>query len=156
MLSDNHEKTITIDGEKSDSHFIYQSDYLKDEFQDEIRRVRLDEIRNHSLGGEVAKRMYLLEEMYTYETEPVPGAFSGKRIVKKPEIYNSITRIEKHIRKQVRKGRVSEQTGSMELSQYLEFALAIRYEDTKSFETALKKADNIEELIATYNMIKLQ
>jgi hypothetical protein len=86
----------------------------------------------------------------------VPGAFSGKRIVKKPEIYNSITRIEKHIRKQVRKGRVSEQTGSMELSQYLEFALAIRYEDTKSFETALKKADNIEELIATYNMIKLQ
>jgi len=121
----------------------------------DINEVDLSMIKKHSLGEIVAKRLHLLEESYTYYTE-IPGAFSDKRVIQKPIIYNSIYKIDKYYRKKVRKELQGKQKAAAELCHHIDIALTLLYKDTKKFERELENADKVENMIDVFNRVKIR
>lgn len=138
------------------SYFEFYVDNESEYIEDQIGEIDLSLVRNHKLGIKVALYLHLLDQEYTYVTEAAPGSFSGRMVVQKPAIYNSIYRIEKHFRKQIRKGLVSEKQGRNELIRTVEIALILLHKETSEFETALDKAKTDEKLLSLYSRIKLK
>ena len=58
-----------------------------------------DEIAgNHFLGSEIAKKMYLFNEQYSYKVPLAPGNSATKTVFRKPEIYSSVKKIERYLK----------------------------------------------------------
>lgn len=133
--------------------FVYEPIESLDKIEKDIKAIDPSNIRNHTFGEDIAKRLFLFEKNYVYYSDPAPGAFSGKKVIQKPVIYNSIYKIEKHLRKQVRKGNIDKQTARVELSNLLEVAIILLHEDTEMLEEELRKTRPEEGIMAVFNRI---
>lgn len=134
-----------------DQLFKFTSVVPASKLLEDIETVDITMIRNHYLGEEVAKRIFLFENRFTYESEPAPGAFSGRKVIHKPVIYNTIYEIEKHLKREVRKGRLDDKNASYELCRYLELAIFLLHEETTKFEDALKHVNSVKEAMMVFN-----
>lgn len=137
----------------------YYEFYAGHEF--EFIREQLNEIdpslvRSHKLGEDVALYFHLLDQEYTYITEAAPGSFSGRLVVKKPAIYNTVYQFDKYYRKQIRKGLATEEQGINGLKKSIEIALILVNRDSGEFEAALDEAKTDEELLTLFRRIKLK
>ncbi len=123
---------------KSPTTFVFQaftSDYRLAEITEEMAG-------EHFLGSVVAKKLYLLDEVYTSEVAVVPGNPQSKMVVKKPAIYNSVRRIEKYLTKSVKRGQIQAESATADLNKVLDIALSIISADTGSFEAAIDAAND--------------
>ncbi len=136
--------------------FVFTSITPAGKIAEEIKNVDKAMIRSHFLGTEIARRIYLFENQYSHQSKAAPGAFSGRRVIHKPVIYNSIYQIEKHFKKQVRKENIDTENASYELSRYIELALLLLHEDTKEFEKALKKAESTNDLMNVFSQVEIR
>jgi hypothetical protein len=136
--------------------FVFEAPAYAINLYDDIQAVDKSLYRNHYLGDEVAKRLYLFEKQYVHHTEPPPGAFSGKKIVQKPLIYNSIYQLEKYYKKQVRKNRMNKEEAVISLCHYLEISLLLFYRKTDEFELVLEKSAKEEDIIAVFDKVKIK
>jgi hypothetical protein len=155
-------ENIYLQVEKSDSNlpedpkFVYTPTVTMNDLSTDIKKVDVSLIRNHPLGESVAKRLFLFENSYTYESEPAPGSFSGRKIVQKPVIYNSIYKIEKHFKKQIRKNNLNKRNAASELSRYLEIALILLHEETTQLENELNESESTARDMEILNTVEIR
>jgi len=111
-----------------------------------------DEIAgNHFLGTEIAKKMYLFNEQYCYKVPLTPGNSATKTVFRKPEIYSSVKKIERYLKKSIKKGDLNSSIAFNDYNKVLDVALNILDENTGKFEDRLKSAgDNPAELLKIY------
>lgn len=109
--------------------------------------IELDNTGNHFLGKEIAYKLQLMEKLYTFKTPIGPGNPGMKTVIQKADIYNSIHKINKSFKKQVRKNQITEEQAQNEMNHYLEVAIAVISQDTEEFESALKNANSVEAQI---------
>jgi hypothetical protein len=106
---------------------------------------------NHFLGSEIAKKMYLFNDHYSYKVAIAPGNSATKTVFRKPEIYSSVKKIERFLKKCVKNGDIKSVVAQNEYDKVLNVALNILDENTAKFEERLKSAgENATELLNIY------
>ena len=115
--------------------------------ESDLSAVSKDIIGEHVFGDKVSQKIYLLESKYTYEVQIVPGNPQTKTVVRKPVIYEAVKKIERYLKKSVKKGEISLETASNEFATVLDVANNVVTADTKSFEQAISETDNTDSLI---------
>jgi len=106
---------------------------------------------NHFLGNDIAKKMYLFNDHYSYKVAITPGNSATKTVFRKPEIYSSVKKIERFLKKCVKNGDVKSTVAQNEYDKVLNVALNILDENTDKFEERLKSAgENATELLNIY------
>lgn len=138
--------------EKKSPVFEFKA-YPKDSYLNSISKEMAGE---HLLGDLVAKKIYLFNEFYTSEENLFPGNPATKTVIKKPVIYEAVKRIERDLKKSVKKEETSVSEASSILNTVLDVALNILTEDTRDFEIALGKAgDNKSKIELFTKTVKL-
>ncbi|HYX06917.1 MAG TPA: hypothetical protein VE912_09320 [Bacteroidales bacterium] len=141
---------------KNTKLFYYKVRNWRLNIERQVTAIDPGKISTHPLGDEVARRMYLFENTYTYLSKAAPGAFAGNLVVKKPVIYKSVRKIEKYITRESKKGKISRLQGAEELCRILDFAIVLLHEDTTDFERSLRKASGMNDLITLFDQIRIQ
>ena len=148
--------TPAYEMKSNEQKYVFYPEISFTNIQDDLGQIDPIDVQNHALGEAAAKRLYLFENTYTYYSEPAPGAFSGKKVIDKPVIYHSIYKIDKHLRKKVRKEVIAKTSGADKLNYYLELALMLRYEETDVLENDLKKSRNAEEMMEILGNVSIK
>jgi hypothetical protein len=104
----------------------------------------------HFLGDEIAKKMYLLDKTYVFETELAPGNPATTTTIRKPLIYKSVKKIEAYLKKSLRKKELSTAQATDQFNKVLEVAINIIYQGTDSFENQLRILENPADLLDLY------
>lgn len=112
----------------------------------------------HDFGQRIACLKTLMNKYYITKEDAIPGDPMMRTIVLKPNVYYTVRNIEKHLKKEVKKGDITTEKASTELEHILEVALSvIDTEEIGSFEIALSKnKQNIEDQISLFRQVKLQ
>lgn len=108
------------------------------------------DIKDHFLGEDIAKKMQLLKESYTYK-EVNEISQTEFTVVEKPSIYRSVNKMSKYLQKDVKKGRISKEKAYTQLDNVLNIAINIRYQDTEKLEKELWKIKEPENLKALFS-----
>ncbi|MCG8388837.1 MAG: hypothetical protein MJA30_25015 [Cytophagales bacterium] len=102
--------------------------------------------QQHYLGEEFTKKFYALKEKYVYRPEASFNSPTPASITEKPSIYNSLKKLDKYYKKQLKKGTVQQEEVRASLSKALAVGYSIRYADTSDLETILWKTKDIAEI----------
>ncbi|MFY0686862.1 MAG: hypothetical protein JXQ90_06840 [Cyclobacteriaceae bacterium] len=120
---------------------------------DEVQQV--NDIKKHFLGEEVATKLQLLKETYTYK-EKDPISLSERTVVEKTAIYNSIKKLSKYYKKQLKTGTVTKEDATTQMVNALNIALNIRYQSTEELEDLLWDIKDPKQLTSLYtSQVKL-
>jgi len=111
---------------------------------------------NHPFGQIIARKCYLLEKKYTSQVVVTPGNPAVKTVIKKPVIYESVRRIEKDLKKSVRKGDISVSEATASFEKTLDVALSILNLDTKEFEKALSACESTRSKIELFTNTRIK
>lgn len=112
----------------------------------DLNSVSKDMISEHVLGTLVAEKLYLLEAKYTYQVPIVPGNPQTRTMVRKPVIYEAVKKIERNLKKQVKKGEISAEVASGEFNKVLDVAFNVLTAETTSFEKAITQTGDVNSL----------
>jgi hypothetical protein len=107
-------------------------------------------IGSHFLGDDVAKKMYLLDKTYTYESKIAPGNPAVTTSIRKPAIYNSVKKIESYLKKSIRKKEITEAIAAEQFNKVVDVALNVFFQDTEALENQLKSTDKATDLLQLY------
>jgi hypothetical protein len=154
LLSYTTEHTgIVMDNSGKKSPVFEFKAYTKDSYLNSITKEMAGE---HPLGELVAKKIYLLNEFYTSEENLFPGNPATKTVIKKPVIYEAVKRIERDLKKSVKKGETSVSDASSIMNTVLDIALNVQTEDTRDFEKAIESANSTKSKIDLFTkMVRL-
>jgi hypothetical protein len=108
--------------------------------------VSKDMIGEHAFGARISEKLYLLEAKYTYQVPIVPGNPQTRTMVRKPVIYDAVRKIERNLKKQVKKGEVSTEVASGEFNKVLDVAFNVLTAETTSFEKAITETNDVNSL----------
>ncbi len=122
-------------------------DWLK---SDEVANVPEEETDQHDFGTLVAKKIYLLDKIYTYQVAISPGNPTKKTMLRKPVIYNSVTDVEKYLKKMVRKQELSVNQAGHIFNVVLDIAINTYYVKTDQLEEAISNSKSPEDLLTLY------
>ena len=92
------------------------------------------------------EKFKLFQQTFTYTTPIAPGNPALKTVIRKPPIYNSAIKLDKHYRRQIRKGDRSKQDADLAMAKVLDVAMAAFYDISENFEELLKNTKDINEL----------
>ncbi|NQW26574.1 MAG: hypothetical protein HQ474_01570, partial [Flammeovirgaceae bacterium] len=109
----------------------------------------IDRITPHFLGDDIATKIELLKESYTYEIYN-ELSFTSQNVVEKSVIYFSMEKVEKGLKKKIKSGLLSEEDAAKIFNTALTICLNIRYQDTEGFEETLWKTKGADDLIDLY------
>lgn len=118
--------------------------------EQQISEVSSELVENHDLGEMVSKKFYLLDSKYTYEMPLVPGNPQSKTMVRKPIVYESVYKIEKYLKKSVKKGEISMENAATIMNKVLDVANCILTVDTSSFEKEIDQRKTSQALIQLF------
>ena len=135
--------------EKKSPVFEFKA-YPRDSYLNSITKEMAGE---HLLGELIAKKIYLFNEFYTSEENLFPGNPATKTVIKKPVIYEAVKRIERDLKKSVKKGETSVSEASSILNTVLDVALNVQTEDTRDFEKAIQNAGNTKSKIDLFTIM---
>lgn len=121
----------------------YSTDY-------ELENISKEIAGNHPFGEMISRKLYLFNEKYTTQVALAPGNPAAKTVVRKPVIYESVKRIERDLKRSVKKGEVPLTTATSEFNIVLDVALNILTPDTKDFENAIKSSGNTHAKIELF------
>jgi hypothetical protein len=117
---------------------------------EDLKQLNNELISRHSLGDEIARKLFLLDKAYTYEEPVAPGSSATKTMYTKSVIYNSVRKIERDLKKKVKSGEVAESLAVSELSQVLDVALNVVNQNTTLFEERLSSMNDATSLLEVY------
>ena len=109
----------------------------------------------HYLGSRVARKVLLLQDTYTYVERGTLTAPGDKIIIKKPDIYYSIKKLNNYYKKEVKKGTIDQKQAANNLTSAIDKSYSIFYEDTEKFESYLRSKKKPEEIQKAFDLIKL-
>ncbi len=124
--------------------------------EESLSTINTSELSDHFLGVGIARKFYLLKDTYTYTEHPSPTSPGEKTIIIKPSIYNSLLKLNRYYKKQLKHGEISAEEASEKLNHYLDIALSVFIEDTDSFEDKLRKAKGPDEISNVFSMVVLK
>jgi hypothetical protein len=113
---------------------------------EELNSVPKDMIGEHVLGQLVAEKLYLFETRYTYQVPIVPGNPQTRTMIRKPVIYDAVCKIERHLKKSLKKGEISTETASTDFNKVLDVALNLVTAETENLEKAISKSSDVISL----------
>ena len=118
----------------------------------------LSDISSTCRLGKMASYYYdLFKEAYVTKEEVVPGDPTKRTVIRKPEIYNSVRRIEKALAKSVKKKEISKEESEKQFCHVLKVSLAAIDSDTESFEKLLDDNKNdIDKLLTLFGNVNLK
>ncbi len=93
-------------------------------------------VSRHFLGEQIATKMYLLKRNYTSSVMDEITRVESTQI-EKPSIYYSVNKVNKYIKKSLKKGVITETQAMETLNKVLDIALNIRYQQTNELEQEL-------------------
>lgn len=140
-----NKKTVT--GESSTSIEFEFSAFSHDL---ELENISSEIAGEHMFGTNIAKKINLFESKYTREVALVPGNPQTKTIIYKPVIYESVKKIEKYLKKAVKKNEITIETASANLNKVLDVAINIATADTKAFEERISETGDTNNLLQLY------
>jgi hypothetical protein len=132
--------------------FIYHYSVNKEALSSIDRSMLSD----HPFGENIARKIYLLQDYYTYVEPPSPTSPGQKTIVVKPNIYNSLLKLNRFYKQQVKKGIITIESASRDLNRFLDIGLSIVSDDTALFEAELRKAKSPDQIISVFSMVELK
>ncbi len=147
---------ISNNGNKADSTKVYKFCFRYCVDEESLCSINDEELTDHPLGDNIARKLYLLKETYTYIEHPTPTSPGEKTIITKPSIYNSLQKLNRYYKKQVKDGDMTEEEARMKLGQYLDIAISVFIENTESFEDELRKAKKPDEISEVFSMVMLK
>lgn len=109
---------------------------------EEIRLIPEGMIGEHPFGQSVAEKLYLFESKYTYQVPIVPGNPQTRTMIRKPVIYDAVMKIERYLKKSVKKGEIPMETASADFNKVLDVALNVLTAETKDLEKDMDKTNN--------------
>lgn len=122
----------------------------------QISELSSELIESHDLGEMVSKKFYLLDSKYTYEVALVPGNPQSKTMVRKPVVYESVYKIEKYLKKSLKKGELSLENATTIMNKVLDVANCILTVDTSNFEKEIDQRKDPQALTQLFmNQVKL-
>lgn len=112
----------------------------------------------HEFGSRVACLKVLMNKYFVTQEEIVPGDPMKRTIIKKPNVYNTAQKIEKYLKKEVKKGDISLEKATSELIHVLEVSLAVVDEsETTTFEKTLdENKKNVEDQLSVFEEVKIK
>lgn len=145
------EKDSATNGKKP--HVFEFKAYTKESY---LNNITDQMAGGHILGNLVAKKIYLFNKFYTSEENLFPGNPATKTIIKKPVIYEAVKRIERDLKKSVKKEEISVTEASSIMNTVLDVALNLPTEDTRDIEKAIGNASTTNSKIEIFTkMVKL-
>jgi len=124
--------------------------------EESLSTINEDKLSEHFLGTNIARKFYLFKDTYTYIEAPSVTSPGEKMIVVKPSIYNSLLKLNKYYKKQVKHGLLTKEEASEKMDHYLDIALSVFIEDTDTFEDKLRKAKSPDEISDIFSMVVLR
>lgn len=123
-----------------------------------INENEADKSGNHDFGKRIAGLKTLMDKYYITKEDVIPGDPMMRTIVLNPNIYYTVRKIEKYLKKEVRNGGITTEDASLEMEHVLKVSLSvINSEEVTSFEAALNKnKKSIEAQIELFQQVKLQ
>ncbi len=97
-------------------------------------------------SDEIGNKFDQLQKLYTYTTPIAPGNPGLKTVVRKPVIYNTVIKLNKHYKKLLKKGVLTETDYLKSSSKALNVAIAAFYNNTEEFEEVLMSTKEISTL----------
>lgn len=110
----------------------------------------------HYMGQEISLKFHILDDTYTTVEAATPTSPTEKTIVNKPVIYYAIKRLSRKYKKEIKKGRITEEQAKENLNHVLDIGLSIFHEETDEFEDVLKGAKQPDEIMNVFNMVVLK
>ncbi len=121
-----------------------------------MKKVTDDMAGNHFLGPEIAKKMYLLDESYTYTELIAPGNPATRTMYKKPVIYNAVVKIDRYIKKCVKTKELTLEEATSKFNKVLDVALNVRSVNTDQFEETIKaQGNNVADVLSLFTEVHL-
>jgi hypothetical protein len=114
------------------------------------------QVGTHYLGSKIANKMHVVEETYTYVEKGTPMSPVDKTIVKKPSIFYAIKKVNKHYKKELKKGNIDTATAINHLNEILDIAYVIYNQNTDSFENYLRSQKKPEDIIQAFAQVELE
>lgn len=154
FMADTSGKNRVVDGQHAETErerFVFKS-YTS--IYDELEAI--GDYASHFFGDSVAQKLQAVKDLYISKTDVTVGFGSTHVELRKPVIYNSLMKIEKHLKKEVKKDRFPRAEAERVYSKYLDYVYVIFYEDTEGLEDALTEASGAEEMIDVFNGIRLE
>lgn len=149
----NYEKepksTTSRSAEDTTENFRYISFTDKSDWQS----IPLSKAGNHALGSDIARKFYLFRELYTYKTPVSPGSPAMRTVIRKPVVYNALSKLDKHLRKA--KHQKSPETFSSNLEHALDVAIAVYSQESGKLESALQSTNDAEDIISVFSRVEL-
>lgn len=116
--------------------FLSAQKYHFEYLEKEQTEIESNTYKEHFLGKDVAIKMQLMKEEYTYQ-EYNSYSRMETTAVEKSSIYNSVNKVNKYLKKGIKKGDISEPEAKEMLEKVLMVAINIRYQETSELEKEL-------------------
>jgi hypothetical protein len=129
--------------------------YTRSDLHHNLENLHVSEVRNHPVTWEVALRMQLFQDTYTFHTPAAPGEFSDKKEIRKPVIYHSVSKLDRYYRRLLRTGELDQQLISDALCLLLDTAIILYHYDTGEIENSLKMDTSPNALIQTFQRVEI-
>jgi len=139
---------------RSNVSAMYNQVYFRFSSMDQsiyLNQIDNKEAGKHFLGEFVAKKQFLFSNRYSYKEPIAPGSSATKIIYRKPDIYFSVKKIEKHIKKELANNKISNEEAIKIYNKVLNVALNVLDEDTQSLERRINSVNrNPSELLKVF------
>ncbi|HQK36653.1 MAG TPA: hypothetical protein PLC81_03380 [Bacteroidales bacterium] len=132
--------------------FTFRS-HLNDE---EYKKPYDQSMGSSILGTEVARKMYIVRNTFTYVEEPTPTSPTPKTIIRKPRIYNSVKKLVSYYEKMAKKGLMPVEQAAANATLVLDKAYSAFYGNSDNFEQFLKSAKKPEQIEEAFKAVILE
>ncbi|MBV6646172.1 MAG: hypothetical protein KI790_12025 [Cyclobacteriaceae bacterium] len=127
---------------------VYEFDLMEDRLDESSINEQL--VKPHYMGPDIANKMYLLKESYTWMSPPSPSSPTEKLMIEKPSIYSSVRKLSSHYKKMIKKGNIEKGEAKEVLAKALDIALSIRFQQTVDLELKLQGIKSADEIAVVF------
>ncbi len=145
---------ISFAGNAQDTD-VFSFNFVEDKLDDS--NVNMASVGEHHLGSDIAVKLELLKDTYTWKEEGTPNSPTAKTVVEKPAIYYSLKKLDKYYKKAIKGGDMTTEEAVEGFTKALDIALFIRYQETQAFEDKLRELKEESDIALLYTKkVKLE
>jgi hypothetical protein len=123
---------------------------------DSIPDVEFDTPESHYLGALITKKWNTFLANYTHEYSVSVGFSDSGFQILKPAIYNAVCRVDRYVKRCVKKNAMSHEQAVLDMSYVLDCANVMAFEqNTQKFEQAASLAHEGEQALQLFKSVKL-